>query len=399
MTLSRVALVGLLVVLALGPAAAAASPVMLRASAVDPTSIQVIPPTGLVAGAPTTLGATLLDAVTSAAIPGENLTFARQTTFGWLPLGTVVTNAQGLASVPFAPSSSGTYTIRVVFDGDAGYTSSNITMSLTVLGGSAAPPPLLPPDRAIVLVIIGVVGGVWTTYAVVAWLVVGIRADRPEPERARVGSKVDESMTEEESTGTEGGREAGAASRAHRNAVIVATLALAIGIAAGAGGGYFMRNPTAAGSGPSPEHLYLTVAFNPGTGLDEFFPANFSVDAGVPVTITITNYDNGTNAVSTADAQVSGTIGNSESVQMWGEAAQNTTSIPVSTVSHTFSILESPYDLNVPIPASTSLSQPTVVTFTVVFDTTGTFVWRCLTPCDSTAMVTPGFMQGTVTIS
>ncbi len=185
---------------------------------------------------------------------------------------------------------------------------------------------------------------------------------------------------------------------AGRNAVIVAGLALVLGVVLGIGVGNAVHGAAAPASNTAPAHIYLTVAFNPGTGLDEFFPGNFSVPVGVPVIFTITNYDNGTNLVSTADAQVSGTEGGTESVQLWGQAAQNVTSVDTSTISHTFSVIQGPYSLNVPIPASTDLAHPTVVTFTATFGTTGSFTWRCMTPCDGTAMVTPGFMMGTVTV-
>jgi hypothetical protein len=146
------------------------------------------------------------------------------------------------------------------------------------------------------------------------------------------------------------------------------------------------------------DHLYLTISFDPYTGLDQYFPANFSVPANVPVTITITNYDNGTNLVPAAFAQVLGTVGGTETVTNATLHQTAVSSVPTNQVTHTFTLISSPYDINVPIPAAQG-TTPTVVTFTAVFTATGQFVWHCMAPCDMAAMDTPGFMTGTVTVA
>lgn len=403
MRLLALTLGALVVCLALLAVGAAAAPARPMPAAVDPTIVQVTTPANLTLGTQTTLQATLLDAATNTAISGENLSFAKTTTFGSLLLGTVPTDTRGEARIPFSSAYAGTYTIVVSFAGNSSYAPSNGTITVTVLGGAATPPPPLPQDLVIVLVILAVVGGVWATYGAVAFLVLGIRGDWPERVRTPKGAEEAEViplLTEQESKEVaERAERALAKARAARRAiVIVAGLALVIGVALGIGVGNSMRGSATSTTPPPPEHLYLTIAYDPATGLDEFFPANFSVPANDPVTITITNYDNGQNPVSAADASVSGTVGGTETVQLWGQAPQNVTSVNTTQVSHTFSMLQGPYSLNVPIPASTSLAQPTVVTFTAVFTTTGTFTWRCLTPCDDVAMATPGFMQGTVTV-
>lgn len=131
----------------------------------------------------------------------------------------------------------------------------------------------------------------------------------------------------------------------------------------------------------SPPHLYLTVGFNFTTGEDEYFPANFSVPVDVETIITITNYDNGTNAVPNAFGQVTGTVGGDAIIN-----GQPVTSVPGSIVSHTFTVTS--LGLNVPLPPSSS------VTFTVLVETAGVYAWHCMAPCDANAMATPGFMQG-----
>jgi hypothetical protein len=136
----------------------------------------------------------------------------------------------------------------------------------------------------------------------------------------------------------------------------------------------------------SPPHLYLTVGFNFTTGEDQYFPANFSVPVDVDVILSITNYDNGTNPVSNSLGQVSGVVGGVAIIN-----GQTTSSIPGSSVSHTFTITS--LGLNVPLPPSST------VTFTLLIESPGVYQWHCMAPCDTNAMATPGFMQGTVTVS
>lgn len=177
--------------------------------------------------------------------------------------------------------------------------------------------------------------------------------------------------------------------------VLVGAFVLVLGVLAGGILGHIAAPPVVTTAGSA--HLYLTISFDPYTGLDEYFPANFTVPANVPVTITITNYDNGTNAVSAAFSQVLGTVGGTETVTNATASGAAVASIPADEVAHTFTLISAPYDLNIPIPAAQG-TTPTVVTFTAVFTATGQFTWHCMAPCDDAAMTTPGFMMGTVTV-
>jgi hypothetical protein len=135
----------------------------------------------------------------------------------------------------------------------------------------------------------------------------------------------------------------------------------------------------------SSPHLYLTVGFNFTTGEDQYFPANFSIPADVRVVITITNYDNGTNGVPDALGKVTGTVD--------GTATSNGAtfrSIPGQNVSHTFTIPS--IGVNIPLPVSST------VTFTLLIEQVGNYEWHCMAPCDANAMLTPGFMRGTISV-
>ena len=176
--------------------------------------------------------------------------------------------------------------------------------------------------------------------------------------------------------------------------ILASVIVLVLGVLGGAILGHVSAPPVVAASGA--DHLYLTVAYNPFTGLDQYFPANFTVPANVPVTIAITNYDNGTNLVPAEFSKVLGTVGGTETVTT-GAAVSTVSSVPADQIAHTFTLITGPYSVNVPIPAAQD-QTPTVVSFTMVFSTPGQFVWHCMAPCDDAAMTTPGFMTGTVTV-
>jgi len=177
--------------------------------------------------------------------------------------------------------------------------------------------------------------------------------------------------------------------------VAVGVLFLLIGLL---GGAMLARtnSPPAAGT-TGTVRVYLSVAYNPYTGLDEYFPANFTVPANVPVIITITNYDNGTNTVASDYAIVRGTVGGTEIVTDATAADRSVTSVPATDVAHTFTIMSGGLNVNAPIPAAQG-TTPTVATFTIQFSQAGLVYWHCMAPCDDQAMSTPGFMTGTITV-
>ena len=158
-----------------------------------------------------------------------------------------------------------------------------------------------------------------------------------------------------------------------------------------------------------PNYLYLTVGFNPTNGIDQYFPANFTVPVNSQVIVTITNYDDGVNVVPEMYTHVagvpSGTFSYNDGL---GDPATTMSSVPLSGISHTFTVMSmtpmgmgmggtaSGSMLNVPIPAASSVDAPVTVTFTVTFSHTGDLSWMCLAPCDPGSMGVPGFMAGTI---
>lgn len=118
---------------------------------------------------------------------------------------------------------------------------------------------------------------------------------------------------------------------------------------------------------PKPEAVSLKVKADDEHGRlgpdkqwhDAFLPADFSVQAGSTVTVTVTNYDGGP---------------------------------------HTFTAPS--MNLNAIIPGGGSLSAPKTVTFTFKAPSKpGSYQWWCSVPCDPWAMAHDGYMRGVVTVT
>ena len=176
-------------------------------------------------------------------------------------------------------------------------------------------------------------------------------------------------------------------------------VALVLGALGGAALGSLVRGPVATPAAVRTTYLYLTIGFDFADGLDKYLPANFTVPAGAPVVITVTNFDNVSNPVDPGTAVVRGTVGNVETMRSASDPMGMTMgTVPANQVAHTFTMDVPPYSLNVPIPAAASLGNPMVVTFTAYFNVTGIFAWHCMAPCDTSSMTTPAYMRGTVTV-
>lgn len=199
-------------------------------------------------------------------------------------------------------------------------------------------------------------------------------------------------------------------------------------------GGFMLSNVASGKSatGPSSAQSYdLTIVittnnwFNSTIGYEPAFfvlqndqlasTANISLPAGVPIHLTIINYDNGAAATPAVFANVSGTVGNvifianntnvnSTQPAGAGSAINVSVSQPVgsvndSNIAHTFTVqLGTATVLNVPIEPSSVESA----TFTLA---AGTYNWHCMASCGSGstgwggAMDTPGWMAGVVYVS
>lgn len=344
------------VLLALVPPAAA-QPSLRPQAGTEPTHLQVLMPANITVGLDAAIDAVLHDAVTGTPVPRENVTFAYQTKFGWLSLGTVATTSLGRAIMDYVPRESGNITIRAVFPGDSVYAASNASLAVDVLPAGLGPAPaLLPMDRVIVLVILAVVGGVWATYAFVAFLILGIRADRPEEESSSA-PKEKKSMADEEPAPQ---RAPGSANAGNRTVAIIAAVALVLGGLAVTLAGISAFTPRAAGATYTPGNVKFSVAVVPdirGSGWDSFLPNALVVHVGDSVQITVYNAD---------------------------------------TMMHGFAI--DAFAVNKDLPPATANAtgaitpSTTVITFTA--SQTGSFTFYCTQPCGDGHLS----MTGTLTV-
>ncbi len=142
--------------------------------------------------------------------------------------------------------------------------------------------------------------------------------------------------------------------------------------------------------------------------------ANISLPAGVPIHVTIINYDSGSAAVAPQFANVTGTVGNvifianntninsTEATDVGGisvVSSQPVSFVNDSNIAHTFTVqLGSTTVLNIPI-------EPSSVETAVFTLSSGVYHWHCMAACGSGssgwqgAMDTPGWMAGTVNVS
>lgn len=196
-------------------------------------------------------------------------------------------------------------------------------------------------------------------------------------------------------------------------AILVGVSLLWFGVAAAtAFGTHLPANPFASSAkapgSSGPAHIYLTIAFNPVNGYDQYFPANFTVPLNTPVVFSIQSWDDGVNNVSAMYDHVTGTQGGVMSVDSgMGAPIQTLTGLEPGTISHTFTVMTMggasgtggmPM-LNVPIPAIQNTSHPVTVTFTTTFTQAGALTWMCFAPCDPSSMGAPGYMSGTITVA
>lgn len=144
------------------------------------------------------------------------------------------------------------------------------------------------------------------------------------------------------------------------------------------------------------DYLYLNLYTNPDKGYDFFNPGNFTVPSHTLVTVTVDDYDTGASHAPSQYLSVCGTLNDTMTVN-----GVTVHSIPANDIAHTFTITNGSYaGFNVPIPpASSADGQPTVVTFSFIFDQPGVYRWQCEANCSETAMSLDGRMSGLITVS
>ena len=169
------------------------------------------------------------------------------------------------------------------------------------------------------------------------------------------------------------------------------------GTAAAAGAAAATGTAVAAPGATAVPLVIQTGAMDGRSGWPRFVPADVTVKAGIPVTLTITNHDDGSAPLTPALSTYDNVQGGTETVD--GKAV---TSVPNADVAHTWTVPA--LGLNVVVPVAPTGGTNTV-TFTFTPAKTGSFTWQCYAPCgtgsDGTAgpMSTNGWMRGTLTVN
>ncbi len=133
-------------------------------------------------------------------------------------------------------------------------------------------------------------------------------------------------------------------------------------------------------------------------GWPRYVPAFWSAPAHSTVILTIICHDHGTAPLMmTQDDKVSGTLGNVETID--GTVEQH---VPNNQIAHTFTVPA--LGLNLPIPAAPA-GKTITVRAEIPLHNAGSYAWQCMAPCGTGTMgmqgpmVTPGYMQGTLTVT
>ena len=184
-------------------------------------------------------------------------------------------------------------------------------------------------------------------------------------------------------------------------AVIAGVILIVFAVVAGLAVGNYLVGVPGRASSPFPRTAYmnLTIDYSPTTGDSWYLPGNFSVPAMSRVVFTITNYDPTSNYLLVPnDNCVAGTVGGEESVQVNASDPPSPVScLPTTDISHTFTMDNPQYNVNVPVPPAPNDRTPVTVTFSVTFGSLGTYQWGCMCRCGP--MTEPGMMYGNVTVA
>lgn len=151
-------------------------------------------------------------------------------------------------------------------------------------------------------------------------------------------------------------------------------------------------------SGPT-VYRTLTIALDARSGGFVYTAATLNVPLHTRVVFTITNFDPSAAMLpSRSNAMVKGTDGGLMMIDhMAGRTAVSQLAAP--DVSHTFSMSNGFYKLNVPVPRADPSGSPAQISFTVVFNVPGTFTWGCVALCGPSDMGASDVMFGTLTVS
>ena len=185
---------------------------------------------------------------------------------------------------------------------------------------------------------------------------------------------------------------------------LVAVAAVAVGVAATVvvlvTAGFLAPAPSS--STPSlptvTTYVNLSITYDAATQIGNYTTPFISIVAHTLVVMTITNYDPTASPLFVPwDNHVVGTVGGNESVNC-GAGTESITSLPSDGVSHTWTVLDSDYNISIPIPPARGPGVPCVVSFELTPKQSEMTTWGCIANCDNGQMAA-GRMWGLLLIT
>ena len=145
-------------------------------------------------------------------------------------------------------------------------------------------------------------------------------------------------------------------------------------------------------------YVNLTITYDPATMIGNYTTPFISMIAHTLVIVTITNYDPTPSPLFVPwDNRVVGTVGGNESVNC-GHGTAVVGSLPSDAISHTFTVLDSYYNISVPIPPAPGPGVPCVVTFELTMNQSEMTTWGCVANCDN-GLMAAGRMWGLLLVT
>jgi hypothetical protein len=159
------------------------------------------------------------------------------------------------------------------------------------------------------------------------------------------------------------------------------------------------NHSSSAPSTPVPQtYENLTIQYDEVSGIANYSSPFISLVGHSLVEMTITNYDPTTSPLFVHwDNQVIGTVGGNETLDC-GHGLVSVTSLPQDGISHTWTVLDSYYNISVPIPPAPNLTSPCVVHFALSLSHSEMTTWGCVADCDNGQMAA-GRMWGLLLVT
>lgn len=166
-----------------------------------------------------------------------------------------------------------------------------------------------------------------------------------------------------------------------------------------AAGAISLRPPAVGAPVPTAPLQIREMEIVAGPSGDALLDSDFAVAVGTAVQVVIVNSDpQSAGAPAGYSASWGPVVGGVQTHWPVPPGSLPSVNLTPAQVAHTFT-LQAPFDLNVPIPASSATYGPSWVSFVLYFNETGTFAWHCASYCDDVPGSDGVPMGGIITVT